>query len=61
MLDADVLEHGFNDHVGLFEAAVIQLTRQVGHDGVSLERCDVLLFGLVVESGLKQSTESLHC
>lgn len=52
VLDVDVLKHSFDHHVGLLKAAVIQLTRQVGQDGVPLERRDALLFGLGVEPGL---------
>ncbi|KAG7250922.1 hypothetical protein CRUP_011191 [Coryphaenoides rupestris] len=37
VFDVDVLEHGLDHHVGLLEAAVVQLARQVGHRGVALE------------------------
>lgn len=51
VFDFDVFKNGFDDHVGFFEAAVVQLARQVGQDGVSLKRCDALLFGFVIEPG----------
>lgn len=49
MLDADVLKDGLDDHVGLLEASVVQLPRQVGQRGVPLKRGDAPLLGLVVE------------
>lgn len=53
VFDFDVFKNSFDDHVGFFEAAVVQVARQVGQDGVSLKRCDVLLFGFVIEPGYK--------
>lgn len=49
MLDLDVFEHSFDDHVGVLEAAVVHRARQVGQYGVPLKRRDALLFGLVIE------------
>lgn len=56
MLDLNVFKHCFNNHVSPFKAAVIQLACQVRQKEVSLKWCDVLLFGLVIESSLKQNS-----
>lgn len=53
VFDFDVFKNSFDDHVSFFEAAVVQVARQVGQDGVSLKRCDALLFGFVIEPGYK--------
>lgn len=53
VFDFDVFKNGFDDHVGFFEAAVVQFAGQVGQDGVPLKRCDAPLFGFVIEPGCK--------
>lgn len=50
MFDLDIFEHSLDDNIGLFKPTVVQLTRQIGQDGVSLERRDVSLFGFVIQS-----------
>lgn len=50
VLDVDVLEHSFNNHVSLFKATVVQRASQVGQYRVSLKGCDALLFGLVIKT-----------
>lgn len=55
MLDVDVFKHGFNNHVGLFEAGVIQLPGQVGQGAVALEGCDAPLFSLVIEPCIEEA------
>lgn len=49
VFDFDVFKNGLDDHVGFFEAAVVQRARQVGQDGVPLKCCDALLFCFVIE------------
>lgn len=56
VFDFDVFKNRFNDHVGFLKTTVVQLARKVGQDGVSLERCDPLLFGFVIEPGYKFNT-----
>ena len=44
MLDVNVLEHGFNDHVRRFETVVLDCPRSVGSNGVRFELCQLLSF-----------------